>query len=111
MEERQSPFHLRDKHEPQRWPLSTAGLFVIGLGVGPIFPNLTHLTPDHFGKALSQSVMGLQMAASYAGVMLMPMLFGQLTSLFTTALLPLWLLLMFAGYAATLLAMFRQLRR
>ena len=31
------------------------GLFGIGLGNGPLFPNMLHLTPQHFSRELSHS--------------------------------------------------------
>lgn len=52
------------------------GLFLMGLGNGPVFPNMTHLMPVIYGKELSQSVIGLQMAVSYLSIMLTPVLFG-----------------------------------
>ena len=56
--------------------VSGIALFMIGLGNGPVFPNMLHLTPENFGKDISQSVMGVQMAAAYFGIMLSPALFG-----------------------------------
>lgn len=52
------------------------GLFLIGLGNGPMYPNLMHLTPINFGADISQSVIGSQMAAAYVGIMCMPGIFG-----------------------------------
>ena len=51
---------------------AVAGLFLIGLGNGSIYPNMIHLTPHNFGKEVSQSVMGTQIAFAYIGVMLAP---------------------------------------
>ena len=51
---------------------AVAGLFFIGLGNGSIYPNMIHLTPHNFGKDVSQSVMGSQIAFAYIGVMLAP---------------------------------------
>jgi len=42
-------------------------LACIGLGCAPIFPSMIHLTPIRFGRKDSQRVMGVQMAAAYAG--------------------------------------------
>ena len=83
-------------------------LLLIGLGIGPVFPNLTHLTPDLFGKDISQSVMGAQQASSYVGVMTMPWLFGLLAQRFSAALLPAYLLALLMLYAASLLLLFRK---
>lgn len=57
---------------------SVAGLFMVGLGNGPLFPNFNYLTPQNFGEDASQAVMGTQMAASYVGIMLAPAVCGML---------------------------------
>ncbi len=75
--------------------IACIGLFMIGFGNGPVFPNLIHLTPKNFGKDISQSVMGTQMAASYIGIMLMPPLFGLLAQIISVNLFPYFLLFMF----------------
>ena len=71
------------------------GLFLGGLGKGPGFPNMLHLTPRIFGKRLSQSVMGVQMAASYVGILLAPALFGVIAQEIGATLFPGWLLLLY----------------
>ena len=71
------------------------GLFLVGLGNGPVFPNMLHLTPRIFGKRLSQSVMGVQMAASYVGILLAPALFGVIAQEIGAALFPGWLFLLY----------------
>ncbi len=60
------------------------GLFLIGLGNGPIFPNMTHLTPIHMGRDISQSFIGLQGAVSYGSILLSPIAFGLLAEKFST---------------------------
>ncbi len=62
----------------------TAGLFMIGLGNGPVFPNMTHLTPIHMGRDVAQSFIGLQGAISYGSILLSPILFGLLAERLTT---------------------------
>ncbi len=54
--------------------------FLIGLGCAPIYPSLIHATPDNFGAANSQAVIGLQMAGAYVGNTLVPPLFGQIAA-------------------------------
>lgn len=72
-----------------------AALFLIGVGNGPLFPNLTYLTPQNFGRDISQSVMGTQMAAGYVGILLAPPLFGILAQQIDIGLFPWFLLAMF----------------
>ncbi len=58
--------------------LALAGLIIIGLGSAPIYPAIIHSTPSNFGKANSQSIIGLQMAGAYMGATVLPPLFGVL---------------------------------
>ena len=55
---------------------ASLGMFLIGMGNGPVYPNMLHLTPHRFGIERSQSVMGLQMASAYIGILAAPALFG-----------------------------------
>ena len=55
---------------------ATVGLFLVGFGNSPLYPNMLHLTPRLFGRELSQAVIGVQMAASYVGALTLPPLFG-----------------------------------
>ena len=52
--------------------LCALGMFLIGLGNGPLFPNFNYLTPENFGSDISQSVIGIQMASAYIGIMVAP---------------------------------------
>lgn len=74
---------------PPVW--SAVGLFLVGLGNGPMFPNYNYLAPESFGPEVSQSVIGTQMAFSYIGVMLVPTVFGVLGQVVTVALFPAYL--------------------
>ena len=75
--------------------VSGIALFLIGLGNGPIFPNMLHLTPQNFGTDISQSVIGIQMAASYFSIMLAPMLFGFIAQIIGVTLFPYYLMVLF----------------
>ena len=67
-----------------------AGLLLIGLGCAPIYPCVIHSTPEHFGEENSQAIIGVQMAAAYTGVCLMPPLFGLLANHISVSLLPIY---------------------
>lgn len=71
------------------------GLILTGLGCAPIYPSLLHATPQRFGKSLSQSLMGTQMAISYLGSTTMPPVSGFLSEKISIGLYPV-LLLVFA---------------
>lgn len=73
--------------------LKLIGLILIGLGCAPIYPAMLHETPNRFGKELSQSLMGIQMATAYVGSTLVPPLFGALSKVLGLKLLPYFLLI------------------
>ncbi len=80
---------------PLPFYVAAIGLFLVGLGNGPIYPNLVHLTPKNFGRDISQSVMGSQMAFASVGTMVMPPIFGLLAQNISTDIFPYFLLIMF----------------
>lgn len=75
--------------------ITALGLFLIGLGNGPIFPNITHLTPGLYSKETSQSIIGIEMAFSNLSIMLTPILFGVVITYTGVAIFPKFLLIMF----------------
>ena len=74
--------------------IALAGFVIIGLGCAPVFPSLLHATPDHFGAANSQAIMGVQMACAYIGTSIMPPIFGWIAGHISMRLLPLYLMLL-----------------
>lgn len=76
--------------------ISGGALFLIGIGNGPVFPNLIHMIPVNFGRNISQSVTGIQIAASYVGIMLAPAVFGIAAQAIGTSFFPIYLTLMYA---------------
>lgn len=46
--------------------ISLAGLLLIGVGFGPIFPSVLHSVPDRFGKEYSADITGFHMGGAYA---------------------------------------------
>lgn len=71
------------------------GLFLIGLGNGPVYPNMVHQTPENFGADISGSMMGSQLAFAFFGYMLSPPLFGLLAQIFGVGVMPAFLLIWF----------------
>ena len=69
-----------------------AGLMIVGLGCAPIYPSIIHETPANFGRNLSMSMTGVQMAAAYVGTTLLPPLFGWLAQQISMTLFPWYLL-------------------
>lgn len=72
------------------------GLFLVGLGNGPIFPNMTHLTPVLYKKETSQSIIGIEMTFSNLSIMLTPVLFGFVSDILGINIFPSFLAVMFA---------------
>lgn len=72
------------------------GFFLIGLGNGPVFPNMTHLTPILYKKETSQSIIGMEMAFSNLSIMLTPVLFGFISNVMGNEIFPVFLTVMFA---------------
>ena len=76
--------------------LCALGMFLIGLGNGPLFPNFNYLTPENFGSDISQSVIGIQMASAYIGIMIAPTVCGLLGQVFGMVIFPYYLIVFYA---------------
>ena len=70
------------------------GLILIGCGCAPIYPSIIHETPVNFGKDLSQSIIGVQMAAAYVGTCLIPPIFGLLAQFVAISMYPFFLVIL-----------------
>ena len=81
---------------------SVIGLFLIGLGNGSIYPNMIHLTPHNFGKEVSQSIMGSQIAFAYIGVMLAPPMVSLISGIFGIKVYPVLLAVLYVVMVITL---------
>lgn len=90
---------------------AVAGLFFIGLGNGSVYPNMIHLTPHNFGKNVSQSVMGSQIAFAYIGVMLAPPVVGLVSRLFGMKVYPVLLAVLYIIMAVFLKLFIDQLKK
>ena len=72
--------------------VAAIGFVVIGIGMGPVYPAIQHMTPVNFGKRYSAAAIGLQMASAYVGSTFMPMVFGILQEHTGIAVMPVYLL-------------------
>ena len=79
---------------------AVAALFLIGLGNGPVYPNIMHLTPKHFGKEYSNSLVGSQMATAYLGIMIAPPIFGFLAKWISAGVFPIYICVWGAAFIA-----------
>ena len=74
---------------------SAVGLFLVGFGNGPLYPNFSYLTPINFGEENAEAVMGTEQVAAYIGCTAVPALFGILAQKFGLWLFPVYLLIFF----------------
>ncbi len=88
---------------PLKSSFAALGLFLLGLGIGPVYPNIMHLTPKNFGKDVSQSIIGLQMAVAYTGITAVPPIFGFLAQKFGMKLFAPFMLVLFVILAISTL--------
>ena len=73
-----------------------AGLVTVGLGCAPVYPSQIHATPEVFGTAHAQALIGMQMASAYIGTTLMPPLFGLIADRAGLRMFPLYLMMFLA---------------
>ncbi len=96
---------------PLPFAFSTIGLFLVGFGNGPLFPNMTHLTPMNFGKDISQSIIGMQMGFAYVSIMLTPVIFGLIAQNISIKLFPYFMLMAFVIMIVSTSVMIKKTRR
>lgn len=70
-------------------------LLLIGLGNGPLYPNMSYETPKRFGKEVCMSVIGSNMLVATLGILIMPPIFSILADLISFEIFPLYLLVLF----------------
>ncbi len=68
-------------------------LLLFGFGLAPIFPAMIHETPIHFGKELSQTIIGYQMAFAGIGSAFLPPIIGIVVKKTSLQTLPIILIL------------------
>lgn len=61
---------------------------LLGLITAPIYPAMLHQTPSFFPQENLHLLMGIQVASAYAGITVMPPLFGKLFTAVSFRLLP-----------------------
>lgn len=91
--------------------VSVLGLFLIGLGNGSIYPNMIHLTPHNFGKEVSQSIMGSQIAFAYIGVMLAPPMVSLISGLFGIKVYSILLAVIYVVMIVSLVCFVKKLKK
>ena len=81
---------------------SLMGLFLIGVGYGPVFPSVLHSIPAKFGTEYSADITGYHMGSAYAIGFGVQLVYGFVASATTFTITPFVLLGLCAGvFAAT----------
>ncbi len=83
---------------------------LISLGNGPTFPNLISQTPKVFGREISQSIIGTQMATCNMGIMIAPPIFGVLAGTLGLESFPYFVAVWFVLMACAMLMQQRSLK-
>ena len=96
---------------PLHGVVTVVGLFLVGLGNGSIYPNMIHLTPHNFGKEVSQSIMGSQIAFAYIGVMLAPPMVSLISRLFGIRIYPVLLAVFYVAMVVALKCFINRLKK
>lgn len=96
---------------PLHGTVTVVGLFFVGLGNGSIYPNMIHLTPHSFGKDVSQSVMGSQIAFAYIGVMLAPPMVSLISSAFGIKVYPVLLAVLYVIMIVSIRCFVKRLKK
>ncbi len=96
---------------PLHGAVTVVGLFLVGLGNGSIYPNMIHLTPHNFGKEVSQSIMGSQIAFAYIGVMLAPPMVSLISRLFGIGVYPVLLAVLYVIMVIALKCFINRLKK
>lgn len=90
--------------------IASIALFFIGFGNGAVFPNMTHLVPLHFGKEISQSVIGVLMGFCSVSFLTTPTVFGAIARRFGAKFFPAFLALAFTVAAVSTAVMIKRMR-
>ena len=76
---------------------SLAGLLLIGVGFGPVFPSVLHSVPARFGKTYSADITGYHMGGAYAIGFAVQLIYGFVASATTFKITAFVLLALCAG--------------
>ena len=90
--------------------LLTIAFFLIGFGVGPIYPNLLCLVPHSFEENVAGAVTGPLIAFAYGSSMVVSVVFGWFQKWFGIGCYPFFLLALFALFAVLLLLTVKKLK-
>ena len=73
------------------------GMFLIGMGYGPVFPSVLHSVPARFGADYSADITGYHMGGAYGIGFFVQLIYGYIASATTFAITPFVLLVLGLG--------------
>ena len=86
------------------------GLFLIGMGYGPVFPSVLHSVPARFGKDYSADITGYHMSGAYGVGFAVQFAFGYIASATTFAIMPVTLILFGIGVVGATIITIKKLK-
>lgn len=90
---------------------SLAGLLLIGIGFGPVFPCVLHSVPERFGKEYSADITGYHMGGAYGIGFAVQLAYGYIASATTFGITPYVLLGLCVGVLAATVITLRILKK
>ena len=86
-------------------------MFLMGLGIGPLYSNLLVLTPFNFDEEIVESVVGIEVAFAYIGYFLTGLVFGNLYDKFGSSTFQISLLALIFVSALVLYFLIRVIKK
>ena len=86
------------------------GLFLIGMGYGPVFPSVLHSVPARFGADYSADITGYHMSGAYGVGFAVQFAFGYIASATTFAIMPVTLILFGLGVISATVVTLKKLK-
>ncbi len=86
------------------------GLFLIGMGYGPVFPSVLHSVPSRFGTDYSADITGYHMSGAYGIGFAIQFAYGYIASATTFAITPFVLLALGFGVIGATVVTLRKLK-
>jgi hypothetical protein len=88
-----------------------AGLLLIGMGYGPVFPSVLHSVPARFGADYSADITGYHMSGAYGVGFAIQFAFGYIASATTFAIMPFVLIVFGVGVIAATVVTLKALKK
>ncbi len=91
--------------------IALAGLLLIGMGYGPVFPSVLHSVPARFGADYSADITGYHMGGAYATGFAVQLIYGYIASATTFTTTPFVLIGLSAGVITATVVTLKTLKK